>query len=284
MKKNEKLKKKILPDLFNKSLILDSQIYINFTSILMNNSIKRKKKIFDNWNFNILKKYLQKINKNCKKNKKTQEREIKLNFCKILKSINDERIIFRKIAMDFLKIKFFQCKESLKNKDFFFNKISGINENIKNKRIKKLEKNIFLLKEKIDDLEFIISEKSQKNIFLEKKLSETNSYLKKNILNIKNKQEEKLFDPNLKPEDSIFSINISHINKIRNTRKTKIKRKCSLYNNQNTINYKKKKKKRINMKNKVLNTTSKKIKNEILETLFVIKPYRKSNSYFDDKF
>ena len=38
------------------------------------------------------------------------------------------------------------------------------------------------------------------------------------------------------------------------------------------------------MKNKVLNTTSKKIKNEILETLFVIKPYRKSNSYFDDKF
>lgn len=293
MKKNEKSKNKIYPNLFRKSMILDSKILKNLSSILMNNNLKQEDENSDNLNFQNLENFFKKIEKI---NKKDESKSFKNNdkikiLCKILKSINNERITFRNIVKNFLENKFYKFKESLKIQDLIFNKISGINENIKQNRIENLEKNIFLLKEKLENLQIIILEKNQNIKNLEEKLLDLNQYLKHHILK-KKLHEENYFFPNLKKEEkSIFSLNISDINineikkKNSNNRKTKIKRKCSIYSNQNNnIKISEKNENIKNFKNRVFSTTCKKKTEKVLKSSFTIKPFRfgKLNSFFED--
>lgn len=175
----------LTPEIFEKSVNLDVEIYQKLSGILINDCLNNN--ITKNTHFEDTRAHRQYFNKeffdlNSKVNEKILEN--KKLFLTLFDSINEERIFFREILSHLLEKSFWKLNIGKNNSNFFLNKIEGVKKEIILKRVEKLEKKEKFLREalKVKNLRILELEDEKENLkndLTEKRLNLKNYILKK---------------------------------------------------------------------------------------------------------
>jgi hypothetical protein len=228
------------------SLALDSDIYFKLGGILLNKNFNatfsEKIKFIDDKKGNFLSK--SNFNSSFFETKESNENFSKIKtkmtqMCDLFESVNNERVLLRKIFVELINKKFWQISIDKKNEDFFVNKIQGIN--------------LEVLKKKIDRLNQIIEEKDKKiskNAKLIIKLKKENESIEQELL----KSKEDIKNMMLNKKKCFLEVNdkVSNNNKSQMNNSLSINDSINLTASNNFLN-KKQSTKRIVRKQSKLN-------------------------------
>ena len=182
----------LTPEIFIKSVKLDTEIYQKLSGILINDCLKTN--FNKSTHFEDTRAHRQYFNKEfLDLNSKVPEKilENKKLFLTLFDSINEERIYYRNVLATLLEKSFWKLKIGKNNSDFFLSKIEGLKKELMLKRIEKLEQNENYLKESLKNRNLRIKELENEKKILKNDLTEKRLDFKNYILN----REEKIDSP-----------------------------------------------------------------------------------------